>query len=184
MRRSEQLASVPGQSLAPFRLPRVSVDTGRGNVLFESVQMGSEFSNLLLDIFEFLRTSVSVACGGDHLDKYLVMLDEGAHSPEGGLEGREPIGGLFRNIKKDLRAICDSLPLCCEVQTVKEFTGRKALDQLTSIRISAAPSGPGARQTPFLEHGIVWNGSWYVDVVRSARATISRCGYCVVVCMQ
>ena len=184
MWRSEQLASVPGQSLAPFRLPRVSVDIGRGNVLFESVQMGSELFNLLLDIFEFLRTSVSIACGGDQLDRYLVMLDERVHPTEGGLEGREPIGGLFRNIKEDLRAICDSLPLCYEVQTVREFTRRKALNQLTSIRISVAPSGPGARQTPFLEHGVVWNGSWCVDVVRSARATIPRCGYCVAVCMQ
>jgi len=40
------------------------------------------------------------------------MLDERVHSTEGGLEGREPIGGLLRNIEEDLRGIDDSLPLC------------------------------------------------------------------------
>jgi len=167
MWQSEKLASIPGQSPAPFRLPRVSVDTGRGNVLFESVQMGSELFDLLLDIFEFLRASMSVVCGGHQMDRYLAMLDEGVHSTEGGLEGREPIGGLFRDIEEDLRAIDDSPPLYCEVQMVKEFTRRKASDQLTSTRISVAPSGPGVRRTSFLEHDVVWNGSWRADIVRS-----------------
>ena len=44
------------------------------------------------------------------------MLDERIHPTEGGLEGREPIGGLFRNIEEDLRGIGHSLPLCCEIQ--------------------------------------------------------------------
>ena len=116
---------------------------------------------------------MSVVCGGHQLGQYLVMLDEGVHSTEGGLEGREPIGGLFRNIEEDLRAIDDSLPLCCGVQTVKELTRRKALDQLTSIRISAVPSGPGVRQTSFSKHGVVWNDSWWVDIVRSVRRDTS-----------
>ena len=42
----------------------------------------------------------------------LVMLDERVHPTEGGLEGREPIGGLFRDIEEDLCAVDDSLPLC------------------------------------------------------------------------
>ena len=44
------------------------------------------------------------------------MLYERIHPTEGGLEGREPIGGLFRNIEEDLRGIGHSLPLCCEIQ--------------------------------------------------------------------
>jgi len=183
MWRSEQSVSAPGQFVASSRLSGVFVDTSRGNVLFESVQLGFEVSDLLLEVFEFLRASVSVVCGGDQLDRYLVMLDEGVHSTEGGFEGREPIGGLFRDIEEDLRAIGDSPPLYCEVQTVKEFTRRNALDQLTSIRIGAAPGGPGVRQRSFLEHDVVWNGSQWADVVRSARATIPRCGYRVAICM-
>ena len=175
--------SAPGQFVASLRLSGVFVDTSRGNVLFESVQLGFEVSDFLLEVFEFLRASVSVVCGGHQLDRYLVMLDEGVHSTEGGFEGREPIGGLFCNIKEDLRAICDSPSLHCEVQTVKQFTRRKALDQLTSTRIGVAPGGPGVRQTSFLEHDAVWNGSWWADIVRSARAMIPRCGYRVAICM-
>ena len=50
------------------------------------------------------------------------MLNERAHSTEGGLEGREPIGGLFGDIEEDLGAIDDSLPLCWQIQTVRELT--------------------------------------------------------------
>ena len=82
------------------------------------------------------------------------MLDERVQSTEGRLEGREPIGRLFRNIEEGLRAICNSLSFCCEVQTVKEFTRRKALNQLTSIRISVVSSSPGVRQMLFLGHGL------------------------------
>ena len=46
------------------------------------------------------------------LNQYLIMLDECGHPAEGGLEGREPIGRLFRNIEENLRAIRDSLLLC------------------------------------------------------------------------
>ena len=119
MWRSKQSTSVPGQLFTSFRLSGVSVDTGCSDALFESVQLRSEVSDLLLEVFEFLRASVSVAFGGDQLDRYLVMLDEGAHSTEGGFEGREPIGGLFRDIEEDLCAIDDSPPLYYEVQTVK-----------------------------------------------------------------
>ena len=47
--------------------------------------------NLLLDTFEFLRSSISVVHDGHALDRYLIMFDERGHSAEGGLEGREPI---------------------------------------------------------------------------------------------
>ena len=65
--------------------PRVSVDSCRSNVLFEPVQLGFEVLNLLLEIFELLQASVSVVRDGHQLDQYLVMLDERAHSTEGGL---------------------------------------------------------------------------------------------------
>ena len=71
--------SVPGQFLASFRLPRVSIDSCRGNILFEPVQLGFEVFYLLLDISEFLRASVSAVCNDDQLDRYLVMLNERAH---------------------------------------------------------------------------------------------------------
>ena len=84
--------SVPGQLLASFRLSRISIDSCRGNILFEPVQLGFKALYFLLEIFEFLRASVSAVCNDDQLDRYLVMLDERAHSTEGGLEGRKPIG--------------------------------------------------------------------------------------------
>ena len=99
MWRGEHLTGVPGQFFASFRLPRVSVDSRRGNVSFEPVQLGFEVFDPLLDIFELLRASVSVVRDGHQFDQYLVMLDERAHSTEGGLQWREPIGGLFRNIE-------------------------------------------------------------------------------------
>ena len=40
------------------------------------------------------------------------MLDEGAHSTKGGLEGRTPVGGFFRDVKEYLRALRESLFLC------------------------------------------------------------------------
>ena len=45
------------------------------------------------------------------LAEYLMMFDERVHPAEGGLEGREPIGGFFRDIEEDLYAIHDSLLL-------------------------------------------------------------------------
>ena len=42
---------------------------------------------------------------------HLIMFDECAHTSEGRLEGREPIGGLFGNIEEHLCAIYDSLLL-------------------------------------------------------------------------
>ena len=50
---------------------------------------------------------------GHALDQYLVMLDECAHPAEGGLERREPIGRLFRNIEENLCATCDSFQVFC-----------------------------------------------------------------------
>ena len=118
----QRLTGVPGQFSASFRLPRVPVDSCCGNVLFEPVQLGFEVFDLLLKILELLRASVLVMRDGHQLDQYLIMLDERAHSAEGGLEWREPIGGLFRKIEEDLRAIDDSLPLCWEIRTVRELT--------------------------------------------------------------
>jgi len=64
---------------------------------------------------------VSVVYDSHQLEKYLVMLGKRAHSTEGGLEGREPIGGLLCNIEGDPHAICDSLPHW-GIQTVRGST--------------------------------------------------------------
>ena len=90
------------------------------------------------------------------------MLDQRAHSTEGGLEGREPIGRLFGNVEEDLGAIDDSLPLCWQIPAVRELARWKALNPLTSIRSRVTPAGPGIRQTSFWEHGSVGVGSWVV----------------------
>ena len=108
----EQSASVPGQLCPSPRLLRIFINRCRTNVLFEPAKLGSKTFDLLLDVFKFLRPSMSVVRGDHPLDRYLVMLDERVHSAEGGLEGREPIGRLFRNIEEYLCAIHDSLLLC------------------------------------------------------------------------
>ena len=128
MWRHEQWTRVPGQFFAPFRLLRIPINSCRGDALFEPVQLEFEVSRLLLEVFELLRASGLAVCDGYQLDQYLIMLDERAHSTEDGLEGREPIGGLFRNIEQDLREISDSLPLCCDIQTVIYLTRWKALN--------------------------------------------------------
>ena len=79
------MTGIPGQLFASLRLPRVPVDSCRGNVLLELVQLGFEVFDLFLEILELLRASVSVVRDGHQLDQYLVMLDERAHSTEGGL---------------------------------------------------------------------------------------------------
>ena len=85
MWRGDRCAGIPGQFFPSFRLPKVSVGSCRGNVSFEPVQLGFEVFDLLLDILELLRASVSVVRGGHQFDQYLVMLDERADSTEGGL---------------------------------------------------------------------------------------------------
>ena len=85
MWQGEHLTGIPGQFVASLRLPRVPVDSCRGNVLLELVQLGFEVFDLLLEILELLRVSVSVVCESHQLDQYLVMLDERAHSAKGGL---------------------------------------------------------------------------------------------------
>ena len=42
-------------------------------------------------------------------NRYLVMPNERVHPAEGGIEGREPIGRLFRDIKENLCTIHNSL---------------------------------------------------------------------------
>ena len=85
MWRGERSASIPDQFFPPFRLSRVPVDSCRGDVPFKPVQLGFEVFDLLLDIFELLRASVSVVRDSHEFDQYLVMVDERAHSTEGGL---------------------------------------------------------------------------------------------------
>ena len=85
MRLGDRSTGVPGQFFASLRLPRVSVDSCRGNAFFEPAQPGFEVLDLLLDIFELLQMPASAVHDGHQLDQYLVMLDERAHSIEGGL---------------------------------------------------------------------------------------------------
>ena len=54
---------------------------------------------------------MSVVGNNNPLDHYLVVFYKRADSAEGGLEGREPVGGLFRDIEEYLCAIHDPLPL-------------------------------------------------------------------------
>jgi len=54
MWRGDRSAGIPGQFFTSFRLPRVSVDSCRGNALFKPVQLGFEVFDLLLEIFELL----------------------------------------------------------------------------------------------------------------------------------
>ena len=83
MWRGGHLTGVPGQFFASLRLPRVPVDNRHGDVLLELVQLGFEVFDLLLEILELLRVSVSIMCDSYQLDQYLVMLDECTHSTEG-----------------------------------------------------------------------------------------------------
>ena len=64
----EQSESVPGQLFASSCLLRVAIDSCRGNGLSKPIQLGFEILDLLLDIFEFLRPSVSVVHGSNSLD--------------------------------------------------------------------------------------------------------------------
>ena len=48
-------ADVPGQLCASSRLLRISVNRCRGNGFLESIELGFESLNLLLDVFKFLR---------------------------------------------------------------------------------------------------------------------------------
>ena len=110
--RGERSASVPGQLLASSCLLGVSIDSCCSDVPFEPFQLGFEILNLLPDILEFLRPSMSVVHDSNPLHRYLIMLDERVHPAEGGLERREPIGGLLRYVEENLYSVHDSLPLC------------------------------------------------------------------------
>lgn len=90
---------VPGQLFASSHFPRISVDPRSGDMLFEPIQLRYEPLNLFLGIFKFLRAFASIVCDSCQPDKYLVMLDDRIDTPEGGLEGRKPISGLFCNIE-------------------------------------------------------------------------------------
>ena len=109
-----QLVRVPGQPAAPIRLLGVSIDRGGGDVLFEPIQLGYEILDLLLDVFRMLGTSMSVARDSHPLGQYLIMLDKRVHAAQSRFEGWEPIGGLLRNIEKNLRAIRDPVSFRCE----------------------------------------------------------------------
>ena len=116
----EQSMNAPGQFCASSRLLGISIDRCRGDVLFESIEPGFETFDTLLDVFEFLRPFKLVASDSPPPDQYFIMLDEFAHPAEGGLEGREPIGRLFCNVKENLCASQYSLFLDLGVPTSQE----------------------------------------------------------------
>ena len=60
------------------------------------------------------------------------MLDEGVHPTQGSLEGREPIGGLFRDIEENLQAIPGPLPLRWESRLSIKDDPEKMINPLTS----------------------------------------------------
>ena len=57
--RGEKSANVPGQLFASLCLLRVSVDHCRGNVLFKPLQLGLKVFDILLNIIEMLKESMS-----------------------------------------------------------------------------------------------------------------------------
>ena len=103
---------VPDQPIASTRLFRVPTDRRRCNALFEPIQLRYKFLDFLLDVLGMLGTPVLGVHDGHSLDPYLIMPDERVHAAQGGLEGREPVGGFFRNIEEYFYAICYPLPLC------------------------------------------------------------------------
>ena len=80
------------------------------------------------------------------------MFDECTHPTEDRLEGREPIGGLFRNIDEYFYAIRDSLLLCWENSSGQETGPRKAPDLLTSALIQILSRGSRSRRLSFSKH--------------------------------
>jgi len=116
---SHLLVLVPGQPSPPFRLLGISINCCRGDVLFKPIQLGYEILNFLPDVLGVLQMFASVVRDDDPLNSYLIMPNERAYTTEGRLKGREPIGGLFRNIQEYLRTIRNPLPLRCETSGVK-----------------------------------------------------------------
>ena len=106
--------SVPEQLRASLLLSLVSVADRYVYCLLKPIEVWDKIFNFLSDILGFLRAFALVACHNHPLDPYLIMLDERAHAAEDRLEGREPIGGFFRNIKENLCAVRDSMPVCWE----------------------------------------------------------------------
>jgi len=160
---------VLSQPIASGCLLGVSINRCSSDVLLEPIQLGYKFLDLLLDIFELLRVTVSVVRNGHSLDQYLVMLDERVHAAKGGLEGREPIGGLFRDIQEYLHAIGDSLLLCYEDPNSQRAGFAEAAGTLTSTCIDVIRRGPGICCRSLPEHGFAsrsvcergWEREWF-----------------------
>jgi len=166
-----QSTSVPGQFFASFCLPRVSVNSCRDNVLFEHVQLGFEVFYLLLEIFKLLRASVSAVCDGDQPYQYLIMLDERAHSTEGGLQGREPISGLLqhRGGSSRHRQLSVSLLGDSNSQRVDFTEGVESTHIDSDQRYSQQPRN--SSNVAFETWFCFWNGLWWADVTQMLSAT-------------
>ena len=92
------------------------------------------------------------------MDYHLVLLDERAHPAKGGLEGREPIRGLLRNV----RALFTIFAIFCLFAgshgAVKESNERQVSDLPTSSRIRVILRSPGARQYSHSMHDFFSEG--------------------------
>ena len=111
----KQSVSVPGQLHVSLHLLEIrAIDRCRGKDLLEPVEVGCKLFNILLDVFGFLRPSISAVGDSYPLDRYLIARHECVHLAEGGLEGREPIDRLFHNIEWSLHISCNYLLLCYE----------------------------------------------------------------------
>ena len=83
------------------------------------------------------------------------MLDERGDPAEGGLEGREPVRGLFRNIESYLHEICDPLPLCWEAPG-RQWASRVKGIESTHICLSSSYSLRNSSEVAFE----AWFRSW------------------------
>ena len=127
------MSIVPGQLSPSVHLCLIVPGPHRVRILLEHLQVWDEVLDHFLDVLRLLAMSISVVAWPIHSEiKYLVMLDEGVHTTQGSLEGREPIGGLSRYIQENLQAIPGPLPLRWESRLSINGDPEKMIDPLTS----------------------------------------------------
>ena len=85
------------------------------------------------------------------------MFNKRIHHAYGGLERREPIGGLLRNIEGDLYTVRGSLLLCWKIPSGQRTNLARILNPLTSTLNQVAPGGPGFRRIVFAKHVLASN---------------------------
>jgi len=95
---------------------------------------------------------------------YLVMLDERVHETQGRFQGRETIGGLFRDIEQYFQAIRDHLPFCWESSNSQMADPTGSIEHLHrpgSGLLSGVPKSAGRRfRNIGLFQGVNVEGRW------------------------